>query len=135
MGTFKLGKMTLKSLFGKPETIMYPVQQPPRPAGLRGHVVIDIELCILCGICSKRCPADAISVDKAAQTWSINHFQCVQCEACVRDCPKACLSMDVESAPAAATKGLTVVAKPAPEPEPEPAPEPEAAPEAAPESE
>ena len=56
MGSFKLGKMTLRSLFGKPETVMYPLEKRDIPAGHRGTVEIDMAKCILCGICVKRCP-------------------------------------------------------------------------------
>ena len=50
MGSFKLGKMTLRSLFGKPETVMYPLEKRDIPAGHRGMVEIDMAKCILCGI-------------------------------------------------------------------------------------
>ncbi len=59
-------------------------------------VEIDMAKCILCGICVKRCPCSAIEVDKAAGTWSINHFGCIQCDTCVRECPKGALSMSME---------------------------------------
>jgi len=93
MGSFKLGKMTLKSLFGTPETICYPVVEKPAPKGLKGHIENDMEVCILCGMCARACPAMAIEVDKKAGTWSINPFRCVQCGACTRNCPKDCLTM------------------------------------------
>ncbi len=94
MGGFKLGKMTLRSLFGKPETVRYPFEEPEHPAALRGCVRFSDADCIYCGICEKRCPTNAISVEKKDKTWSINHFACIQCESCVRECPKGCLSMD-----------------------------------------
>ena len=94
MGFFKLGKMTLGSLFKKPETICYPFESKTPPAGLKGHIVIDIETCILCGMCDRSCTADAIAVDKAARTWSVDPFRCIQCGYCVQVCPKKCLSMD-----------------------------------------
>lgn len=50
MGSFKLGKMTLGGLFKKPETLMYPVETKTPPAGLKGHVVNDVDRCILCGL-------------------------------------------------------------------------------------
>lgn len=93
MGTFKLGGMTLGSVFKKPETVLYPFEKKPAPAGMRGHVSVDPSTCIFCGICQKRCPADAIAVDKAAGTWAIDDFACVQCACCVRECPKNCLFM------------------------------------------
>ena len=94
MGSFKLGKMTLGGLFKKPETLMYPVETKTPPAGLKGHVVNDVDRCILCGICQKRCPCAAIVVDKPARTWTIDRFRCVQCGSCVRECPKDCLTME-----------------------------------------
>ena len=94
MGSFKLGKMTLRSLFGTPETTCYPAVEKPAPAGLKGQIQNDIETCILCGICSKNCPAHALAVDKKVGTWQINRFCCVQCGTCVRLCPKNCLTMD-----------------------------------------
>ena len=79
MSGFKLGKMTFGSLFKKPETVLYPVVKPEPPAGLKGHVAVDVSTCILCSLCVKRCPCGAIEVDKKARTWAIDHFRCVQC--------------------------------------------------------
>lgn len=93
MGSFKLGTMTLKSIFKKPETILYPVMEKSAPDGLKGHIDNDMDVCILCGICQKTCPANAIRVEKADKLWAINRFSCVQCGACTRACPKNCLSM------------------------------------------
>ena len=78
MGVFHLGKMTLSSMFKKPETLLYPLENKEPPQGLKGSIAIDPSTCILCGMCSRNCPCGAIAVDKAARTWSINHFQCIQ---------------------------------------------------------
>lgn len=102
MAGFKLGKMTLGSLFKKPETLLYPVQTKQPPAGLKGHIANDVSVCILCSICQKRCPTAAILVDKKARTWSIDRFLCVQCGSCERECPKHCLTME-PSYPAVST--------------------------------
>lgn len=94
MGGFKLGKMTLRSLFGKPETVRYPYEEPAHPQEMKGLISFDATDCIYCGICQKRCPTDAITVDKAEGTWTIDRFACIQCRSCVRECPKDCLSME-----------------------------------------
>ncbi len=94
MGAFKLGKMTFGSLFKKPETVLYPLVEKPKPEGLKGHVAIDVESCILCGMCERSCSTNCITVDKGASTWSIFRLQCVQCGYCITVCPKKCLSMD-----------------------------------------
>lgn len=93
MGSFKLGGMTFKSLFKKPETLLYPVQKKEPPKGLKGTVTINADACILCGICGRTCPTGAIEVHKPDRAWTIDHFRCVQCGSCVRACPKSALSM------------------------------------------
>ena len=109
MGSFKLGGMTLKSIFTKPETIMYPVQERYKPEGLKGHIAIDAETCILCGICEKTCPTGAITVDKPGEEWRIDPFRCVQCGACWRACPKESLTMEPTYPAPATTKTVTIV--------------------------
>ena len=104
MGVLHLGSMTLKSVVTKPETTCYPFEKKEAPAGLKGHVVNDVENCILCGICSKRCPAGAMEVNRAKKTWEIDGFRCIQCYVCVRECPKNCLSMDTACTAPATSK-------------------------------
>jgi formate hydrogenlyase subunit 6/NADH:ubiquinone oxidoreductase subunit I len=83
--------MITRSLFKKPATLMYPVVPREYKEITRGHIAVDMDGCILCGICSKKCPTDAISVDKNARTWSIQRMRCIQCSCCVDVCPKKCL--------------------------------------------
>lgn len=99
MGAFKLGKMTFGSLFKKPETVRYPLEKKPQPEGLKGQISIDVQDCILCGLCDRSCPTDCIVVDKQKGSWAINRYQCIQCGYCVTVCPKDCLSMDPDYAP------------------------------------
>lgn len=96
MGSFKLGKMTLGGLFKKPETTLYPIEKKTPPPGLKGHVVNHIDDCILCGICMRRCPTGALTVERSEDIWSIDRFHCIQCYSCVRECPRQCLSMEPE---------------------------------------
>lgn len=83
----------LKNLFSKPVTINYPAEPMEYPERSRGHIEIDIDDCILCGLCSRSCPSGALTVDRAAGKWSIDRFDCVQCGYCVEKCPKSCLSI------------------------------------------
>lgn len=116
MGSFKLGKMTMRSLFHKPATVKYPYEKRDLERmfpDLRGHVQCDIDTCILCGICSRACPVGAIAVDRKGGTWEIDPYRCVQCASCVRECPKKCLSMSTECAPATTELSVTTIHKPA----------------------
>lgn len=114
MGSFKLGKMTLRSLFKKPETVLYPFEERPAPEGMRGHIEVDMKDCILCGICQKRCPTGAITVSKDNETWTINTFDCIQCQVCVRDCPQHCLRSETGYTKPAGMKTITAFEKPEP---------------------
>lgn len=107
-GLFKLGKMTLGSLFSKPVTEQYPFVEHPYTPATRGHVVNDVSRCIMCGICVRGCPAGCLNVDKKEYTWSIDRYQCVQCKHCVLSCPVGCLSMDAAYTPSSTEKHVDV---------------------------
>ena len=93
---FTLLSNIFKNLGRKPATRRYPFETREVPAGARGHLDIDIEKCIFCGICQKRCPAQALSVSRPAKSWSVNHYACIVCGYCVDACPKKCLLMRTE---------------------------------------
>lgn len=93
MHNMRFTKTVLKNLFSAPATRPYPETPREYPARTRGHVEIDIDTCILCGLCSRKCPTGAITVDRAGKTWTIGRFGCIQCGCCVETCPKKCLSM------------------------------------------
>ena len=113
MGSFTLSNVALKNLFSKPATKMYPVLVPEYFDTTRGHISIDIEKCILCSICAKACPTDAIKVEKADSKWSIDGFLCVRCCNCVAKCPKGCLANEKAYLGPTTEKSLTTVIKPA----------------------
>ena len=94
MGEFKLGRMTLKSLFSKPATTMYPAVAPTYYPQTKGHVVVDADNCRYDGSCAITCPTGAIEVDRKAYTWSIDRLRCIQCRNCVESCPEKVLYME-----------------------------------------
>jgi len=89
----KFAPIALKNFFSKPVTVKYPAEPIIYPEGSRGHVVIDSEQCISCGMCQRVCPTGAITVDREAKTWTINRFDCLVCAYCVLKCPKKCLEI------------------------------------------
>lgn len=86
-------KTVLKNLFTKPATTSYPAKPRVYPERTRGHVEINIDDCILCGMCMRSCPPGAIDVKRNGNTWTINRFDCIQCGYCVEKCPKKCLQI------------------------------------------
>ncbi|MDR1815416.1 MAG: 4Fe-4S dicluster domain-containing protein [Clostridiales Family XIII bacterium] len=136
MAGLKIGKMVMRSLFGKPATLMYPVVPREWKERTRGRIEIEIENCIFCGICSRKCPTDAITVDRGAGTWTIRRMGCIQCSCCVETCPKGCLTnvagyttpdvIKIEDTFTKPEEAPKEAAAPAEEPEAAPAEEPEA---------
>ena len=93
MSAFSFSKTVLHNLFSKPATRMYPQVPREYPERTRGQIGINIDDCIFCGICSKKCPTGAIAVSRETKSWTIKRFGCIQCGECVGVCPKKCLTM------------------------------------------
>ncbi|MDR1404553.1 MAG: 4Fe-4S dicluster domain-containing protein [Candidatus Methanoplasma sp.] len=96
MGAFRISGLILGSLFRRPATAKYPAVPREWEERTRGRIEIDASECILCGMCARKCPADALAVDKAEATWEIDMMGCVQCGHCTEICPKKCLRMEKE---------------------------------------
>ena len=94
MAFFSMTKTVLKSLFRPPATVKYPFAPREFAARSRGKITISIEPCIFCGLCQRKCPSDAITVNKAERTWTIDRLKCIMCGACVEACPKDCLTQE-----------------------------------------
>jgi len=88
---FGMLQNVLNNLFSKPATRLYPKEKRPFFKGTRGSLEIEIDKCIFCGICQRKCPANAITVDRNAKMWQLNQYKCVLCNVCVESCPKKCL--------------------------------------------
>jgi ech hydrogenase subunit F len=101
MAVFGMTRTVLRNLFTGPATRRYPwaarrggQAQPHHAAQSRGHIENDIETCIFCSACVKRCPTDAIIVIKLEKEWNIDRLRCCTCNACVEVCPVKCLRME-----------------------------------------
>ena len=96
----KMLKIVLSNLFRKKATRLYPVQKRQSFADARGEIVNNIDSCIFCGLCSRKCPVSCITVDKASRVWKHNPYQCIYCGLCVENCPTKSLTQKPEYAPA-----------------------------------
>ena len=68
-------KTELKNLMGSPATEKYPEGPATYKEGTRGHVVNDMDACVLCGVCQMRCPTRAITVDKKQFDYPLSDRQ------------------------------------------------------------
>lgn len=56
-----------------------------------GKPVSDPSVCVYCTLCAKKCPGQAIEVNRAEKTWKLDEEKCIGCGACVDNCPKKCI--------------------------------------------
>jgi ech hydrogenase subunit F len=89
-------KVVLTNFTSKAPTRLYPeaVREPFERT--RGQIVFDETNCVYCSICAKKCPADAIGVDRGAKNWNLDAYRCIICGECVNSCPKKCITMKNE---------------------------------------
>ena len=53
-----------------------------------GKPVNDTSKCIFCVICAKKCPVEAITVDRTSKSWVLDDDKCIACGNCAEVCPK-----------------------------------------------
>ena len=91
---FEMFGNIMKNLVSKPATRMYPHVSREAFKDTRGKVeMVDIDKCIFCGICARKCPSDAISISRNDKSWEVDPFKCIICGVCADTCPKKCLNM------------------------------------------
>ena len=88
----------------KPVTRPYPAKPRTVFAGSRGAIDMDPDVCIYCGLCQKRCPANAITVTRKPNpnSWTVNPYACILCNYCVEVCPVHCIRMETTYRPPSA---------------------------------
>jgi len=92
MRIFVMAKTVVRNLLQGPATLMYPKRKRVYTLITRGRIENEIEKCIFCGLCAKRCPTYALAVNKENKEWVVDRLKCCVCNLCVEICPVKCLS-------------------------------------------
>jgi len=119
MAFFSISKLVMGWSVKKPATRLYPFDKREPYAATRGSVVIDIGKCTFCTLCEKKCPTDAITMDRNTRSWTIDRLRCIQCKACVDACNKDCLGMDHQYTAPSTSRSVDTFVQPAKEPLPD----------------
>lgn len=82
---------TVRSLFKRPATEVYPFEKREVPERTRGLLVWSPESCTGCGLCVKDCPCNALElivVDKKAKRFVMRWREdaCIYCGQCMQVC-------------------------------------------------
>ena len=96
MTLLAMTKNVLRNLIRGPVTDRYPFVKKEYFPGARGRLDIEIEKCIFCGLCQRKCPTAALEVTKEPKIWTVDRLRCISCNACVEVCPKKCLALNVK---------------------------------------
>jgi NADH-quinone oxidoreductase subunit I len=93
-------RLTLKNLFARKVTIIYPEEKTPQSPRFRGlHALRRYpngeERCIACKLCEAVCPALAITIEsdvsdngtRRTTRYDIDLFKCIYCGFCEEACP------------------------------------------------
>lgn len=98
--------ITMKHMFEKRETLLYPDQSIYLPPRYRGRIVLTkdsdgIDRCVACNLCSVVCPVGCISLQKAQSKsgrwfpkfFRINFSRCIFCGLCEEACPTTAIQL------------------------------------------
>ena len=93
-------RLTLKHLFTRKATVLYPEEKTPKSVRFRGlHALRRYpngeERCIACKLCEAVCPALAITIEsglgadgtRRTTRYDIDLFKCIYCGFCEEACP------------------------------------------------
>jgi NADH:ubiquinone oxidoreductase subunit F (NADH-binding)/(2Fe-2S) ferredoxin/Pyruvate/2-oxoacid:ferredoxin oxidoreductase delta subunit len=82
---------TLQYFRDEYEAHIYEKRCPAKRCAALLRFEVDVEKCIKCGLCFKKCPAGAIVWQKK-ETASIDKEKCVKCLSCITNCPSDAIS-------------------------------------------
>jgi ech hydrogenase subunit F len=99
-----MARRSLRNLFSKPATRLYPTQPRVCVEGARGSLQLDPTNCNFCERCAKRCPTQALRVSRQDRTLVFEELLCINCGWCVEVCNKCSLLMATDP-PAVIARG------------------------------
>jgi NADH-quinone oxidoreductase subunit I len=102
--------ITLRELFRRPVTVLYPEEKPAFPRGSRSVPVLKTNEetgllnCTSCGLCERSCPPSCIHIVQAVDpetgkkkpwpaSFTLDLSHCMVCNLCVEACPFDALEM------------------------------------------
>jgi ech hydrogenase subunit F len=87
---------SLRNLVSRPATRRYPFEVRAPFPGARGTLEFDLDTCVFCNICARRCPAAAITCVREDRYFAIEQLTCIACGVCVEVCNKNSLRLSVD---------------------------------------
>jgi ech hydrogenase subunit F len=106
MPYFEMSRLALKWALSKPATTRYPFEPRRALDDSRGRLIFTKDNCVYCTFCAKRCPTDALVVNRAEKKWAIDRLRCITCGYCVEVCPKKSLKLNAIHGVPTVTKDL-----------------------------
>lgn len=79
--------------FTKPQEEKNKAEENGAGAAAGGKPVMDAGKCVYCTLCAKKCPQEAIQVDRKEKIWKLDEEKCVECGICAGACPKKAIEM------------------------------------------
>ena len=104
-GLIKGMLVTLRTLFTRPSTVMYPLEKEIPVPRARGVIALDPEACTVCMLCARECPDWCIYIEghkeeqppskpggrprsrATLDRFDIDYALCMYCGICVEVCP------------------------------------------------
>ncbi len=87
---------SLRNLVSRPATRRYPFEVRAPFPGARGTLEFDLDSCVFCNLCARRCPAAAITCVREDKYFAIEQLTCIACGVCVEVCNKGSLRLSID---------------------------------------
>ena len=87
---------SLRNLVARPATRRYPFEVRAPFPGARGTLEFDLDTCVFCNLCARRCPAAAITCVREDSYFAIEQLTCIACGVCVDVCNKKSLRLSTD---------------------------------------